>query len=53
MNAHAFPERTANAIKIEKLIKMSDKRFLSDRMSTRMVKCASAPMDVTLSGMVM
>ena len=41
MNAHAFPERTANAIKIEKLIKMSDKRFLSDRMSTRMVKCAS------------
>ena len=41
MNHSFFPDNTVAAVKIDKLIKIADKRLLSERMSSRMVKCAS------------
>ena len=41
-NKGYFPEKTAVSIKLEKLIKTDGKRLLSERMSSRMVKCASS-----------
>lgn len=38
---HTFPNNTTVAIRLDKLIKSDDKRVLSERMSSRMVKCAS------------
>lgn len=36
-----FPEHTSAAIKLEKLYLLRDKRLFSERMSSRMVKCAA------------
>ena len=41
MNMAFFPKNTVAAVKVEKLFKVTDKRLLSERMSSRMVKCAS------------
>ena len=41
MNMAYFPKNTAVAVKVEKLFKVTDKRLFSERMSSRMVKCAS------------
>ena len=41
MNMAFFPKNTVAAVKVEKLFKVTDKRLLSERMSSRMVKCTS------------
>ena len=41
MDNTLFPGNTKVVIKIDKLIKVRDKRLLSERLSSRMVKCAS------------
>ena len=41
MNMAFFPKNTVAAVKVEKLFKVTDKRLLSERMSSRMVKCIS------------
>lgn len=38
---HCYPENTAIAIKVEKLIRIDENRLSSEKMSSRMVKCAS------------
>lgn len=38
---HTLPNNTTVVIRLDKLIKSDDKRILSERMSSRMVKCAS------------
>ena len=41
MNDSLFPANTAVAVKIDKLVRITDKRLMSERMSSRMVRCAS------------
>lgn len=41
MNDGFFPADTAAAVKIDKLVRLTDKRPMSERMSSRMVRCAS------------
>ena len=41
MKKYEFPENTQSAANIDSLIISSDKRLLSERMSSRMVRCAS------------
>ncbi len=41
MKLYDFPENTHSAVNIDKLIISGDKRLLSERMSSRMVRCAS------------
>lgn len=41
MNHTIYPENTVTAVKVDSLIRPTDKRLVSDRMSSRMIKCAS------------
>lgn len=41
INTAHYPDNSATAIKLDKLIKITDKRFFHERLSSRMVKCAS------------
>ena len=41
MKSNYYPNNTAVAVRLESLIKSEGKKLLSERMSSRMVKCAS------------
>ncbi len=41
MNIKNYPANTETVVKIDKLVRVADKRLLSERMSSRMVQCAS------------
>lgn len=41
MDTRLYPDGTAISIRLESLIRITDKRAFSERMSSRMVKCAS------------
>ena len=41
MNKSLFPDNTAVSVKLDSLIRITEKRRLPERMSSRMVKCAS------------
>lgn len=40
-NTFFYPENTSAVIKLDRLIKLTDRRYLRERLSSRMVKCAS------------